>query len=64
MSTIANTIDIYVGEESNDHFDLDSLAALYNCKVVSDNGEYAEIEGDPNDLDQFAEFWAQSTLDI
>lgn len=52
-----NQIDIYIGEESNDHFDIETMASLYNCKVISNDGIYATLEGENEDLDQFSEFW-------
>lgn len=57
------TIDIYIGAENNDHFDIHDLAALYNVKVISIDQEYATIEGDESDLDQFSEFWSGHILD-
>lgn len=53
------TLDIYIDDDDNYRFDMKDLAALYNCKVISEDSSYITLEGEDEDLEQFAEFWNQ-----
>lgn len=50
-------LDIYVDDNDNYRFEMEDLAALYNCKVVYEDSSYVTLEGEDEDLEQFAEFW-------
>lgn len=56
-------LSIYIGAENPDHFDIHDLAALYNVSITAIGPEYAVVEGEGTDLDQFAEFWSSHVFD-
>lgn len=58
-----DTMDIFIGYAVSDDLTvLDDLASLYNLKVISRDLEYATLEGSPEDLVQFGEFWSLHLL--